>query len=490
MLAALVWIPLLGALLLWFLPRPVAAWLAWGANAAQAALLGILWLISSEKAGTPWPFWAEESSHWLSLPLGEAQLNLSLSLALDALNMPLLWLSVFVFGIALWLTDDSNTKHKQLYYSLLLLLNACLMGSLLSLNFLIFYIFFELMLVPLYFLIGLWGGEKRVYATVKLFVYTLLGSFLLLTGAILLAKANQNWSFEWTDWLIVTKKLFVQVQKDRQYAFWLILLGFGIKLPLVPLHTWLPSAHVEASTPVSVLLAALVLKIGGYGLFRFWALVFPAEVAYFQEYLALLGLLTVLYASLAALGQAHLKTLIAYASVGHLGFVLIGLASQNTVGMSGAYYQMLGHGVVSALLFALAGSLQKRGGSWLIADYSGLWAQTPWWAACFAVGMLSAMSLPLSPGFVAEVLVLLGTFKALGPVYGLMTAVVMLFAVSYSLWALKRLFFGKAWQNPDLGTKLADMPMGERVLCGVLVLATLFLGILPFEILKMLDKIF
>ncbi|TAF33413.1 MAG: NADH-quinone oxidoreductase subunit M [Cytophagales bacterium] len=491
LLYALLILPFLALMLIFCLPKAreqAASWVNLGVCAAQLLCLLVLWPDSQAVIEANWWTWASTKTPWLALEMGSSKLELNIHLVLDALNAPLLLLNFVLLGIATWISKAQSLSKARLYHALIGLLNITVVGSLLSFNFLLFYVFFELMLVPLYFLIGIWGMKNRVYAAVKLFAYTLLGSLLLLGGGILLAQ-TQSFSFDWLDWY-QSKLPLGTADEYRHYAFWLILIGFGIKLPFVPFHTWLPDAHVQASTPVSVLLAGIVLKIGGYGLLRFCALLFPEEIASHGFWLALWGIFSVFYASMAALGQHNFKSLVAYSSVGHLGFVLLGIGSNNVLSLSGASYQMLGHGLVSALLFILAGSLQKRGGSLEIKDYSGLWIKTPWWAAFMAMGLFAAMSLPLSPGFIAEILVLLGSFKAFGWTLGLGVCAAMLFSASYGLWAVKRLFFGPYWQNPDLPPLNRDMPLSEKVLCVLLLAGILSLGLFPFIFLDLWAKVF
>ncbi|MDZ7649002.1 MAG: NADH-quinone oxidoreductase subunit M [Cytophagales bacterium] len=298
--------------------------------------------------------------------------------ALDGLSLPLVALSVFIMLIATVSSWTIYKNHKG-YFLLLLILNAAILGSFCALDFLLFYVFFEFMLLPMYFLIGIWGGPKREYASIKFFLYTLLGSIFILIvmiGLYLSVKTPESGErivhtfnvlhMQNITNLIPGTALAIDSSSQlgwyslRFWAFLLLFIGFMIKLPAVPFHTWLPDAHVEAPTPISVILAALLLKFGGYGLLRFAYPIFPDGAIHFGWLVGLIGLVSIIYGALNALASKDLKRLIAYSSVSHMGFVLLGIASATVEGVTGAIYQMVSHGIISAMLFLLAGVLYDR----------------------------------------------------------------------------------------------------------------------------------
>jgi NADH-quinone oxidoreductase subunit M len=350
----------------------------------------------------------------------------------------------------------------------------------------------------MYFLIGIWGGPKREYASIKFFLYTLFGSLLILIAIIVLYLAGHTFSIPdliaqpFADSILqLGNATEVGGLSIRAWSFWLLVVGFAIKLPLFPFHTWLPDAHVEASTPISVILAALLLKVGGYGLARVVFPIFPFEVQQFSWMLGLFAVITILYGALNALAAKDLKRLIAYSSVSHMGFVLLGLAAGTIEGVAGSIYQMISHGIISAMLFVLAGVLYDRTHDRQISNYSGLQAVMPRYTAMVLVAFFASLGLPGFSGFIAEFLTLAGAFQSQGvnqllPMWMPLVAVLgIVITAAFYVWTIQRMFFGPFFCRVE--TTLTDLTTREKILLYPLVVATLFLGILPQYLLNWLN---
>jgi NADH-quinone oxidoreductase subunit M len=365
----------------------------------------------------------------------------------------------------------------------------------------------------MYFLIGIWGGPRREYASIKFFLYTLLGSILILIVVIALyisvkdpnsAPNTITHSFNMIDMrnpsnfiegslLHHTTGWTIGPFSARLWAFLLLFVGFAIKLPMVPLHTWLPDAHVEAPTPVSVLLAALLLKIGGYGLLRLAYPVFPDGAVYFSWFVGLFGVISIIYGAMNALASKDLKRLIAYSSVSHMGFVLLGIASSTVEGVSGAVYQMFSHGIISAMLFLLAGVLSDRTHDRLIENYSGLSGKMPIYTGFIVVAFFASLGLPGFSGFIAEILTLLGAFNSSGinhlvPVWMASVATSgLLLSATYYLWTIQRMFYGKFNYKGDSTIVLNDLDRREYSTLLPLALLALCFGIFPQLLLDFIN---
>ena len=454
-----------------------------------------------------------EQRSWISLDLGGwGILQAEYFLAIDGLNIVLISLSVFIMLIAA-ISSWNIAKSIKGYFVLLLILNAAIIGTFAAFDFLLFYLFFEFMLLPMFFLIGIWGGPGREYASIKFFLYTLFGSILILIALIGLYLSVQDPANK--DSVVHTFNILhmsessnyipgsifdpaspwsIGFMNAREWGFLLLFLGFAIKLPMVPVHTWLPDAHVEAPTPVSVILAALLLKIGGYGLMRIAFPVFPEAALSFGWLVGLLGVISIIYGALNAMASKDLKRLIAYSSVSHMGFVLLGLASMTAEGVTGAIYQMFSHGIISALLFLIAGVLSDRTHDRIIGHYSGLASRMPAYFTITLVGFLASMGLPAFSGFIAEILVFLGAFKSnstnglLHESLAIISTGGLILGAAYYLWTIQRMFFGtfhlKGEAKPEFLTPLTSR---EYLVMVPLCVAALLFGIFPQPILDWMN---
>ena len=429
-LSLLIFTPLLAAFVGLFLPTQMSGtfrYLALSVNSVQLFVLVSVLMAYQHGAGLQFV----EYTPWITLSLGDwGILKAAYFVGVDGLSLPLVALSVVILLIAT-ISSWQVTRQPKGYFLLLLLLNAAIMGSFTALDFLLFYLFFEFMLLPMFFLIALWGGPRREYASIKFFLYTLVGSIFILIAMIALYISMQEnvgstevvHSFnlikmrDWANYLPGSILLPEHAWRlgpfdARQWCFLLLFFGFAIKLPMVPVHTWLPDAHVEASTPVSVLLAALLLKIGGYGLLRIAFPLFPDAAMYFGSFVAWMGVLSIIYGGLNAMSSKDLKRMIAYSSVSHMGFVLVGISSATAEGVTGSVYQMFSHGILSAMLFLLAGVIYDRTHDRTIDHYSGLYQKMPVYTVFVLIGFFASLGLPGFASFIGEVLIFLGAFKS------------------------------------------------------------------------------
>ncbi|MCB0323526.1 MAG: NADH-quinone oxidoreductase subunit M [Bdellovibrionales bacterium] len=405
-------------------------------------------------------------------------LGIDYILGIDGIS---LWLIVLTTLLTLLVVIASTSIHEKLraYLASMLFLEVGMLGAFMALDALTFYVFWELMLVPMYFLIGIWGGSRRIYAALKFFLYTAFGSLLMLVAIVYLAFAHQDQfgevSFFLGDW--VNLQLSV---REELLLFSAFALAFAIKVPVFPFHTWLPDAHVEAPTGGSVILAGVLLKMGLYGLIRFGIPVFPFATHAAAPTFAVLGVIGIVFGALVAWMQTDIKKLVAYSSVSHLGFCVLGYAAINIQGMQGSILQMLNHGVSTAALFFLVGVVYDRKHTRLCADYGGLARKTPVFAFVFLVFTLSSVGLPLTNGFVGEFLILLGSFQ-FSPVLAAVAVTGVIFGAMYMLSLYRRIMFGPfdEAKNGDL----TDLTMRERLVFAPLFALVFVIGLYPQFIL-------
>ncbi|NJD91857.1 MAG: NADH-quinone oxidoreductase subunit M [Geobacter sp.] len=394
---------------------------------------------------------------------------------IDGISLWLVMLTTFIMPIAVLSTWHAVEEKVKGYMACLLLLQVGMLGAFISLDLFLFYIFWEVMLIPMYFIIGIWGGKNRIYAAVKFFIYTMVGSLLMLVA--LIALYFKGMATGAPDFSLVN---FFGMNLDPATQTWMFLafaLAFAIKVPMFPLHTWLPDAHTEAPTAGSVILAAVLLKMGTYGYVRFAMPLFPQATERFTPLIATLSVIGIIYASLVAMVQEDVKKLVAYSSVAHLGFVMLGVFALNQMGLQGGMLQMLNHGVSTGALFLIVGIIYERRHTRLITDFGGLSKQMPVFATIFMIVTFSSIGLPGTNGFVGEFLVLLGAFESNLRWYAIIASSGVILSAVYMLWMFQRVMFGKL-DNPK-NQKLEDLNSREIAIMVPLIFLIFFMGFYP-----------
>jgi NADH-quinone oxidoreductase subunit M len=398
----------------------------------------------------------------------------------DGISLWLVILTTLLMPIAVLSSWTAIHKRQLAYYVFLLLLAGAMIGVFVSLDLLLFYLFFEASLVPMFFLIGIWGGERRIYAAVKFFIYTAVGSLLMLAGIIAL-----RYHYRTFDYLAVLQAMRTGITiLPSQTEYWLFLafaFAFCIKVPLWPFHSWLPDAHTEAPTAGSVILAGVLLKMGTYGLLRFNLGLFPDMSRKFAPVMITLAIIGIIYGALVAMVQPDVKRLVAYSSVSHMGFVVLGLFSFTELGMQGSLYQMLNHGVSTGALFLFVGFIYERRHTRKIDEFGGLATSMPWFSTLFVIASLSSIGLPFLNGFVGEFLILIGSWTTNAIQHSwiatMLAATGVIWAAVYMLWMLQRVVFGKLTKPEN--ANLPDLNAREIGLLVPLLVLMLFMGVYP-----------
>ena len=476
--------------LITFLPIGGAALLLFMRKASTGALRNIALIVSLLALLLSLPLFSnfdssnpgmqfEQSVAWIP------SLGIQYHVGIDGISLFLVLLTTVLTPITILSSWNSIEKRVREYYLFMLMLETGMIGVFVALDFFLFYVFWEVMLVPMYFLIGVWGGQRRIYAAVKFFLYTMVGSVLMLVAIIALYFLNGATTFDFPSILANLQSGNLVLNSSQQY--WLFLaffFAFAIKVPLFPLHTWLPDAHVEAPTAGSVILAGVLLKMGTYGIVRFCLPIFPEATRELTPLISLLAVVGIVYGALVAMVQTDIKKLVAYSSVSHLGFVVLGIFALNEQGLQGAMYQMLNHGISTGALFLLVGMIYDRRHTRLIDEFGGLADPLPVFSTIFMIVTFSSIGLPMLNGFVGEFLILLGAFNANVTFAVVATSGVILSAV-YMLWMYQRVIFGEV-KNPK-NKKLADLDFREKLLLLPLVALIFWMGIYSEAFLRRMD---
>ncbi len=478
MVSIIVFLPLAAALLLLLIENhdgrrdAVVRWTALGASLLVFAATLLLWFRFDP---TQADFQFVERHSWIPA------FGIQYFVGVDGISLFLLVLTGFLTPLAL-LSSWGSVRHKlKVFAAFMLVLESAMLGVFVSLDLFLFYIFWDAMLVPMYFLIGIWGYDRRIYAAVKFILYTAAGSLLMLLAIVGLAWMHN--SITGAGYSFDLLKLY-DLHLPPQFEFWFFLafaLAFAIKVPLFPFHTWLPDAHVEAPTAGSVILAGVLLKMGTYGLVRFAFPLFPTAAAFFAPYLAVLAIVGIIYGALVAMVQPDMKKLVAYSSVSHLGFVVLGICALNLQGVQGAVYQMLNHGVSTGGLFLIVGMLSDRRHTRQIAAFGGLKAVMPRLVAAFMLITLASIGLPGTNGFVGEFLILVGVFRA-DPRMAAFAATGVILSAVYMLWMFQRVNYGPIVHEEN--RTLPDLSRRERWVIVPAVAMAIFMGVFPGVFLK------
>jgi NADH-quinone oxidoreductase subunit M len=488
-LSIITYVPLAGALVLIFLfpkdrPGPIKYFATLVAGLDFVISLPLWFVFQRGKPG----YQFEERVSWIP------SLGVDYRFGIDGISLVLILLTTFIGFIAVYCSYTAIQERQKEYYVLLLLLQTFMIGTFCCLDFFLFYVFWEIMLVPMYFLIGVWGGDRRLYAAIKFFLYTLAGSVLMLLGIIALYFYNTSGllgykglghaaTFSVETLTAVASGMPAELQIWLFFSFFF---GFAIKVPMFPFHTWLPDAHTEAPTAGSVILAAVLLKMGTYGFVRFSLPMFPEAIKtdWVSGLMIALAIIGIVYGAMVTLVQKDMKKLIAYSSVSHLGFVMLGVFALNLAGVQGGILQMVNHGISTGALFLLVGIAYERRHTRMIADYGGLARQMPVYATYFMVMALSSMGLPLLNGFIGEFTILQGAF-ARSFWWAFFACLGIVLGAAYLLWLYQRVFFGEI-TNPA-NANLPDLSVREQLTLAPLVVAAFWIGVYPkpiFDVLR------
>jgi NADH-quinone oxidoreductase subunit M len=475
-LSLITFLPIMGAAVLFLFPRESRSAIRWFSLALTLAVFVLsIRIFTGFETNANMQF--ERIVPWIP------SLGISYHVGIDGLSLFLYLLVTFLMPITILSSFKAIEDRVKEYHVFMLMLETAMLGTFTALDLFLFYVFWELMLIPMYFLIGMWGGERRIYATIKFFIYTMLGSLLMLVAILVLVYAHRNQTGTLTFDLAELRDVYF-APRTQFLLFLAFALSFAIKVPMFPFHTWLPDAHVEAPTAGSVILAGVLLKMGTYGFVRFAMPLFPAAAMRAVPYIAVLAIVGVIYGALVAMVQQDVKKLVAYSSVSHLGFVMLGLFVLNVNAVEGAIYQMLNHGLSTGALFLLVGVIYERRHTRLIEAYGGIAKVMPVYAAVFLLVTLSSIGLPPLNGFVGEFLILLGAFKY-KVVYGALAGTGVVLGAIYMLWMYQRVFHGPI--KDSVNRTLADLSIREAIVFIPLIAMIIIMGVYPRPFLSRME---
>lgn len=475
LLSAIIFLPLMGAVLVLFTPE---RFIRQTALITSLLTLVLSCLLLSDFDATRSGLQRVELYDWIP------RFGIHYIVGVDGLSLPMILLTALLSSIAIVSSWKIKTKIRG-YFALFLLLQSSMTGVFASLDLFLFFIFWELMLLPMYFLIGIWGAPARVdadgqtrggpYAAIKFLIYTLIGSLAMLIGIIWL----------WNDAGTFDSRLLIGVGRtvEIQVALWLLFFAaFAVKIPMVPFHTWLPDAHVEAPTPISLILAGVLLKMGTYGILRFNFVLFPEATSALAMPLAFFGILNILYGGLCAMAQNDLKRLVAYSSISHMGFVMLGMSTLTPEGLNGAVLQMVSHGTITAMLFLLVGVIYDRVGHRDLRKLSGLALTMPHYTGFVILAFFASLGLPGLSGFVGELLILLGVWKSWSVLLVALAGLGIVITAAYHLWVINR-----AWLGEAIFHDLPDLSLRETIMLAPLAAIVVWIGVYPAPVLRILD---
>lgn len=477
--------PILGSILVLFLKREQVALIRWSGIIISliAFIISLIVYFNFDKTNPEFQF--VHRVLWIS------SLNISYHIGADGISLLLILLTTFLTPLTFLSTWKSIEKNVKMFTFSLLFLEAGMLGVFISLDLFLFYIFWEAMLIPMYFIIGIWGGERRIYASIKFFIYTMVGSLLMLVAIIWLAVYASDLTGSFTTNLLELYKVGPTIPQQVQgWMFGAFFLSFAIKVPIFPLHTWLPDAHVEAPTAGSVILAGVLLKMGTYGILRFCLPLFPQSAVEFAPLISVLAIIGIIYGALVSMVQTDIKKLVAYSSVSHLGFVVLGTFAMTLESVQGAVIQMINHGLSTGALFLLVGIIYERTHRRDIAYYGGIARLVPLYSTALMIASLSSVGLPGLNGFIGEFLILIGAFKSqvLNSFwYTVFAASGVIFAAVYLLWMYQRVVFGEV-KNPELSKQLSDLNIRELIVLIPVFIFIIWIGIYPGTFLGLTEE--
>ncbi len=474
-------LPVVAALLLLFIPKENRKVFEWGSLLAMLVSFGISvpFYLTYDRgsAAVQWAY----SANWIPA------LGVKFSVGMDGISLLLWLLTTFIGPIAVLCSWEAIEERCKEYYIWMLVLQTAMLGVFITQDMFLFYLFWEVMLVPMYFLIGIWGGPQKLYAAIKLFLYTLAGSVLMLVGILaiyfLQKKVTGHYDFSIASFQAMAP-VIAQQAKNWQYLVALaFFVGFAIKVPMFPFHTWLPDAHVQAPTAGSVILAGILLKMGTYGFIRFLLPILPDATKALMPWFIALALIGIIYGALVAMIQKDMKKLVAYSSVSHLGLCMLGMFALNPWGIKGSLFQMINHGISTPGLFLAVAVVYDRRHTRMIADFGGLSKTMPVYATIFMIMTMSSIGLPLLNGFIGEGVILMGTFQAY-PWAAVVATTGIILGAAYMLWMFQRVMFGPI---SKVNTEMSDMNTREVLTFVPLILAAFWIGLYPKPLMEVMD---